>query len=875
MAMAPGREKIAAMKCPKCHAENPENTKFCSECGTRIRGHVPDSPESGTCPQNSEEKPPSAPRTPSPGLKDAVSVTRTLETRTEELARGTVFAGRYEIIEELGQGGMGKVYRAFDKKIEEEVALKLLKPEIAADRKTIERFRNELKFARKIRHANVCGMFDLGEEGKTLFISMEYVRGEDLKSFIRRAKQLNVGTAIAIARQVAEGLAEAHKLGVIHRDLKPHNIMIDKEGNAKIMDFGIARTLAGAGTTAEGVIIGTPEYMSPEQVEGKAADQRADIYALGVILFEMLTGRVPFDGETALSIAMKHKGEIPKNPKQFNPDIPDDLSGVILKCLEKDKSKRYQSAGEVYAELEKIEKGIPTTERIVPKKKPFTSKEITVKFQLKKLFIPGLVITALVITVVIFIWRVVPQRGAAPARSAKHSIAVLSFVDLSPKKDYEYLCEGIPETLINALTKINDLYVPARASAFWFKGKEQEINEIGQKLNVNTVLRGSIQVIGDRIRITPQLINVENGSYLWSNSYDRKFEDVFAIQDEIAQEIVRALKIKLLGEKEASLVKNYTENPQAYSLYLQGRHLWNKRTAEDLKKAIDYFNQAVALDPKYALAFVGLADCYLMLPQYGRSPIKEVLPKARAVVSKALEIDKTLAEAHASLATILRYEFDWENAEKEFKRAIELNPNYATAHHWYHILLRFQGRLDEATEEIERAKELDPLSPIINTSLGYIFYLKREYDQAIQQHRKTLELNQNFGIGRLRLGECYLQKGMFEEAIAEFQKARTLFLNSPYGLGNLGNAYALIGEKNKAIEVLTNLKGLSKQGYSLNYDIAFIYCGLGDKEMAFEWLERAYKEKEEGMMYLKVDPCWESLRSDPRHKSLIKRMNLE
>jgi serine/threonine-protein kinase len=351
--------------------------------------------------------------------------------------------------------------------------------------------------------------------------------------------------------------------------------------------------------------------------------------------------------------------------------------------------------------------------------------------------------------------------------------------------------------------------------------------------------------------------------------------DIFAIQDDIAKAIVTVLKIKLLGDKGGPLVKNYTENLQAYNLYLQGRYFWKKRTAEDIKKAMDYFNQAVALDPKYALAYVGLADSYLLLAQYGRSPIKDVLPKARTAVLKALEIDETLAEAHTSLAMIMKTDWDWENAEKEFKRAIELNPNYTTAHQWYNILLKNMGRLDEATIEIKQALELDPLSLIINVNLGVLSYLKREYDKAIQQHLKTLELDQNFAQGRLRLGECYRQRGMLKEAITEFQKARTLFGNSPYGLGELGNVYALAGKTDEAIDVLTNLEELLKQGYSVNYDIAYIHFGLGDRDKAFEYLERAYEEKENGMESLKVDPSLDNLRSDPRYKSLIKRMNLE
>jgi len=834
-----------AVKCPKCHSENAETKQFCADCGTKLIS-----------------------------LKGS-KVTATLETPREELPRGTIFANRYEIIEELGKGGMGRVYRAFDKQLEEEVAIKFLKPEIASDNRNLDRFKNEIKLARKIIHRNVGRMHDLHEEKDSFFITMEYVAGEDLKSQLRRMGQVPVGKAVFIAQQIAKGLAEAHKLGIIHRDLKPHNVMIDKEGNARIMDFGISRSLGSRELTGEGVIIGTPDYMSPEQAEGKEADARSDIYSLGVILYEMVTGRVPFEGETALAIAMKHKTEVPRDPKLVNAQVPEDLSRVVLKCLEKDKEKRYQSADELYLELGKIEKGIPATERVLTGRKPFTSKEITVKFSLKKLLVPSLVTGALIVIAMIILWRVIPRKAATSARSAKHSIAVLPFEDLSQAKSYESLCDGISETLINALTNIEGLWVPARTSAFFFKGKTLDVREIGQKLGVENVLDGSVQAAGDNLRVTARISNTQDGRQVWSEIYNRKMADIFAIQDDIAKAIVTVLKIKLLGDKGGPLVKNYTENLQAYNLYLQGRYFWKKRTAEDIKKAIDYFNQAVALDPKYTLAYVGLADCYLLLAQYARSPIKDVLPKARTAVLKALEIDETLAEAHTSLAMIMKTDWDWENAEKEFKRAIELNPNYTTAHQWYNILLKNMGRLDEATIQIKQAMELDPLSLIINVNLGVLSYLKREYDKAIQQLLKTLELDQNFAQGRLRLGECYRQRGMLKEAIAEFQKARTLFGNSPYGLGELGNVYALAGKKDEAIDVLTNLEELLKQGYSVNYDIAYIHFGLGDRDKAFEYLERAYEQKENGMESLKVDPSLDNLRSDLRYKSLIKRMNLE
>ena len=845
-----------AIKCPKCQTENPETARFCLDCGIQlVRGHEPNSPEFGIV---------------SPKLR-----TETLQAPVRELTTGSTFAGRYQIIEELGKGGMGKVYKVFDTKIKEKIALKLIKPEIASDRETIERFSNELRLSRKIGHRNVCRMFDIGEAEGAHFITMEYVSGEDLKTMIRMAAGLSIGAVLSIGKQVCDGLAEAHGLGVVHRDLKPQNIMIDKGGNAKIMDFGIARSMKEKGITGPSVLIGTPEYMSPEQAEAKEVDYRSDIYSLGIILYEMATGRVPFEGDTALSIAMKHKAAIPKNPKQFNPNIPDDLSGVILKCLEKDRERRYQTAAEVRSELDKIERGIPTADVVVPKLKTATSKEITVKFSPKKLLIPGLILGALIIAAVLVIWRAIPQKAGPQAKSGKHSIAVLPFEDLSPTKDHEYLCDGIAETLINSLNNIEGLWVPARSSSFSFKGKNLGSRQIGQQLGVDNLLEAGVQVIGNRIRITPKIINVDDGSQVWSDLYDRQMEDVFSIQDEIAREIIKALKIKLLEEKTVPIVKNYTENLQAYNLYLQGRYFWNKRTAEEIRKAIDFFSQAIEIDPSYALAYIGLADCYLLLPSYGRSPVREVLPKAKEAISRAMELADALAEAHTSQAAVKELEVAPADAEREYKRAIELSPNYPTAHLWFHVFLLCRGRFDEAEAEVRRAKELDPLSLIINSASGDMLYYRKKYDQAIQQYLKTLELDQNFAEARLRMGKCYLQKGMFDEAVAEFQKARTVIRNSPYGLGELGNVYALAGKKDEAIGVLTALEGPSGQGYSVNSDLALIHLGLKNRDKAFEYLERAYEEKEDGVFWIKVDPCWDSLRPDPRYKSLLQRMKLE
>ncbi|GAF74993.1 unnamed protein product, partial [marine sediment metagenome] len=435
-----------------------------------------------------------------------------------------------------------------------------------------------------------------------------------------------------------------------------------------------------------------PEYMSPEQAEVKEVDQRSDIYSLGVILYEMMTGRIPFEGETPLGIAMKHKSEMPKDPRELNTQIPEDLSRVILTCMEKDREKRYQSAGEVRSELIRIEKGIPSTERIIPKRKPITSKEITVTFGLKKLFIPALVIIGLIIAVVIIL-QLLPQKETVPVPSYKHSIAVLPFDDLSPQKDQEYFCDGLAEELINRLNNIESLRVPARTSAFSFKGKELDLQEIGNKLNVEMLLEGSVQKAGNKLRITVRLVKVADGYPLWSEKYERDEKDIFALQDEISLAIVDNMRIKLLGREKANIVKRYTEDIEAYNLYLQGLFFWNRRTEEDLKKAINYFEQAIEVDHNYALAYAGLADSYSILPEYSNIPPKEVYPKAKELALKALEIDNTLAEAHVSLGLIKRrYDYDWVAAEREYKRALELNPGHAIAHYNYAYNLMCRAR---------------------------------------------------------------------------------------------------------------------------------------------------------------------------------------
>lgn len=734
----------------------------------------------------------------------------------------------YKILEKLGAGGMGVVYKAQDLKLDRFVALKFLPPRLGTDDDEKKRFIHEAKAASALDHPNICTIYEIDEaDDGQMFIAMAYYEGKTLKQQAASGNR-QVVEVIDIAMQIVQGLATAHEHGITHRDIKPANVMITKDGVAKIVDFGLAKLSGQTRLTKAGTTVGTIAYMSPEQARGEEVDYHTDIWALGVVLYEMITGQLPFKGEYEQAVVYSILNEEPKTIVELRAGIPVKLQRLVEKAIAKNLHERYQHMSEILADLSALKKELETES----------------------------------------------TRKSISAEKPAPSIAVLPFVDMSPQRDQEYFCDGISEELLDALTKVGGLRVVSRTSSFAFKGKEQDIRKIGEQLSVGTVLEGSVRKAGNRLRITAQLINVVDGFHLWSEKYDREMKDIFDIQDEISRAIVEALKIKLVGEPTSHLAKRYTENLEAYNLYLKGRYFWNKRFEGGLQQAMEHFKLAIEKEPTYTLAHVGLADCFIILGWFAYLAPKEAFPKAKAAVQKALEIDDRLAEAHASLGFIkFAYDWDWLEAEQEFKRSIELNPNYATVHWWYAFSLIMQGRIEESLAEIKRAHELDPLSLIINTGVGLILYFARQYDQALEQCLKTLELDPNFGAARTYLGRALTQKSKYEEAIAEGQKALKL-LGPSFIASWLGHTYAISGKKDEARKLLNEMNELSKQRYVSLYQMAPIHLGLGEIDQAFELLEKAYEQRDCYLCGLKADPLFDGLRSDSHFIELLKKMGL-
>ncbi len=830
------------MKCPYCQFENVEGGRYCSRC--------------------------SRPLPPASGGPE--EITQTYSAAAPELARGTTFAGRYEIIEELGRGGMGTIYRVFDKEIGEDVAVKILNPEIAADRKTIERFRNELKLARRIVHKNVGRMFDLNEAGGRYFISMEYVPGENLASMIKMTRQLSIRAAVNIARQVSEGLAEAHRLGIIHRDLKPGNIMIDRDGTARIMDFGISRSLEADGVTQAGFVIGTVEYMAREQIEGREADPRSDIYSLGIILYEMVTGQLPFKGDSILSVALKHRTEQPRDPRLFNPQCPEELSRLILGCLEKEKGRRPQSAEELTAALNVIEAAFPATDRL-PQKKG-TDAEKTVVIRWRSLVI-ALVAAAVLLGILIVAGRKILFNGGSPITS----IAVLPFENINADFDTEYLSDGITENIIGKLTQLPSLKkVIARSSSFRYKGRPIDPQAAGRELGVDAVLVGRLAKREDELSITVELIKVRDNSRMWGNQYRLSIPEIFAVEGQITGSITENLRLQLSGEQRARLAKKYTENSQAFIAYSKGSYFWNKRTEEDLMRAIGYFEEAIRLDPNYALAYTGLSYSYLLLPEYGSYPPKLGYPRAKDAALKSIAIDPALSEAHVCLAQLKwRFDRDREASKREYLMAIDLDPGNATAHHWYGYDLMCYADFENAIKEIRRGLELDPRSLVINRNMGQVLFRARRYEEAREALQKTLEMDPTFAFTHNYLGMIEFERSRYAAALTEFRLEKQNARGWDARIDSLiGVTLLKLGQRNRAEEIRDELLRQSEKVYTPPTALAVLYFALGDIDSGFSWLDRAYDEYDSHLRFLKIERLYDVVRPDPRFQELLRKMDL-
>jgi serine/threonine protein kinase/Tfp pilus assembly protein PilF len=810
------------------------------------------------------------------------SPTETLVTPVPDITRGSILSERYEIIEEIGKGGMGKVYKAFDKDIHENIALKIIRPEIASNTQIITRFQNELKMARKIAHRNVCKMYDLGKDGDTKYISMEYVQGEDLKTTIKRMGPLTIGKAIHVASQVCEGLAEAHRIGVVHRDLKPRNIMVDREGNARIMDFGIAASHEVKEITDSRIMLGTPHYMSPEQVSGKSIDQRSDIYSMGIIMFEMVTGQVPFDGDTTISIALKHRSEQPPNPVEINYRIPDEFSQLILKCLEKDKDQRFQSAEEVLFDLRKIEDEIPTTERILIRERTRTKR---LKTRIKPL---GIAAIALGVIFAIVSGYLLLNKGpktevklAASSETIRwsNSIAILPFKDLSPEGDQEYLCESMIGSLITKLRTLSpDLKVISQRAVLKYKDQGIDVSEIGKELTVESILEGSLQIEGDRIRVNAWLTNTLDNSVIWPFEYEGKFESVLDVQDQITVNIARELKVHFESDEIEDIRATEPESFDAYVLYAKGSYygrLYEKRDREeDFAAAVEMLEEAISIDPSYALAYWEMGNIHEA--RYVLKDERQDLEKMFISYEMAYNLAPESAECNTGMGWYYFYKQDNDSAYNHYKKAFALKPNDPLICYHFGGFLRSIGLYRNAIKYYDRAIELDPLETNYLSLRSSCYRFLGEYEKSVADLEEMKRMNPDDLNTRLLHARLLVWMMRHDEAERIIEEVEQINPDHPIIRYPKSLLHAVKGESEVALELIEG-----EHSYAFNYLISNVYAALGMNKEAHQYIQDGIKNGFEEIktylytyLYLANNPFYESLREDPEFQEILRKAKI-
>jgi serine/threonine-protein kinase len=795
----------------------------------------------------------------------------------------------YRILEKLGEGGMGQVYLAEDTRLGRKLALKILPSEFTTDPERVARFEQEARAASALNHPNIITIYDIGRHEGIHFIATEYIEGRTLRHYMSRSG-MDLREALEIAIQVASALLAAHEAGITHRDIKPENIMLRPDGYAKVLDFGLAKltektdpgiaarqvdneaeTLVRA-VTDPGTVMGTLSYMSPEQARGQAVDGRSDIFSLGILIYEMITGRAPFIGPTSSDVIVSILTSEPRPVSQIIAGIPHELEWNLGKALRKNCDERYQTIKSFLGDLRRLKHRLdyeadfarPGTGDSPNRSVEEISEAATVELRGSDEW-PRLLSS---------------QRQAESGQNISSrvidSLAILPLANAGGDAGMDYLSDGITESIINSLSQLPRLRVVPRNTVFRYKGLDVDPQQIGRELSVRAVLTGRLLQIGDSLIVKTELVDVARSSQLWGEQYRRQLTDIFDLQEEISREISEKLRLQLTGEEKQRLVKRYTDNIEAYHLYLKGRYYVHKRTPDWIKKGIEHFLEAIDLDPNYALAYAGLAEAYgFLASSTGGQPPREAYPKARSAAAKALELDESLGEPHCTLGFhALLFDWDFQAAEAEYRRAIELNPNFANAWDGYGFFFKATGRHEEAIRACQRAQELEPLSLFITLSLGWAYYFARQYERAIEQGTKVLEMDPNFGFAYWHRGMVYLQQKKYDDAIIAFRKALNLSGTTPTFISYLGYAQARSGKHREARQMLAQLQTLSKRQYLSSYFLAVIHLGLGDRDRAFELLDKAREERSGFLAFINVEPMMDELRSDNRFADLLGRLGL-